>query len=57
MIIPTLGITIYFVYSLVGRSNQLSSLEGYPRWYQDMVVKEAARQAGQDQRDIILSQQ
>jgi len=53
MIVTAVGITIYILYSLVGKGEKLTSLGGYPRWYQDMIVRQAAKQATQDQQDVI----
>ncbi len=53
MHISILGVIIYVAYLITGNASSLTSLEGYPSWYQDMVTKEAAKLADQDQLKII----
>jgi hypothetical protein len=55
MFISTLGTIICFFYRLQGRVEELDSLEGYPRFYQRLVIKLAARQATKDQSLVIAS--
>lgn len=57
MFISFLGYIIHFFYSITGNSSKLNSLDGYPYWYQRIVIKEAARQSCEDQIRVIKSQE
>jgi hypothetical protein len=57
MIISVIGTMIYFAYLVMRKGDRLTSLEGYPRWYQNMVVKEAARLASKDQHRVLLGRE
>ncbi len=45
---------IKICYFSLGKAKELESFEGYPRFYQKMIIKKAGKQAGQLQRQIIL---
>ena len=47
------GCVINLVYTLLGRSSELVTFYDYPKIYQDMVMRQVTKQAGEKQRAVV----